>query len=102
VIRCSVANCDFLAESTIEDFAVCALHDHDAVRGILDRLMTPAAFWFSDGRPIVIPVGPLTEAHLIPQLASLWATRAADDQSWPMQECPDGPGKCLPEYDLTR
>jgi hypothetical protein len=98
VIRCSVANCDFLAESTIEDFHVCLLHDHAATRRILDDLQRPAAYSYS-GFPIVMPCGPLEEAHLAPVPARPGSISASDDPR--LKNLPDGPAGCHPDYDLT-
>jgi hypothetical protein len=100
VNRCSVANCDFIAESVIEDFAVCALHDHAATRRILDDLQRPGAYWMS-GHPIVMPCGPLEEKHLVPIPARPGNVRAGDATDHLMTNIPDGPAPCHPAYDLS-
>lgn len=98
---CQVWHCVYIADATIDDFNVCALHDHDATRGILERLMLPGAFGGGDGRPMVVPVGPLEEEHLVPREAPDNAIHVWDAPH--MADVPEGPSKRThPSFDLTR
>jgi hypothetical protein len=60
---CAVAACRYAAVTDYEGFDLCLLHDHASTRGILDRLMLPAAYWAHD-RPIVVPCRELRESDL--------------------------------------
>lgn len=96
-----VANCAYIAEGAIDDFEVCALHDHAATRGILEEGWRPAAYSVPSGHPIVMPCGPLEEKHLDPLSAPEWAVRAADDPR--LDAVPEGPAPNVhPDFDLSR
>lgn len=86
---CMVAGCRYLAESSFDEFSVCALHDHPNVRAMLDRLERPAAYYWSSGHPIVMPCGPLEVEHLAPVAAPEEVARAADATDWPLVEAPE-------------
>lgn len=60
--------CRYTADSTIEDFVVCALHDAPQVRALLEQLKAPAAYRAADGRPIVLPCGELEESDFEPKM----------------------------------
>ena len=98
---CAVAHCLYIAESSIDEFVVCTLHDAPQTRGILERLQLPASFWAHD-RPIVLPVGDLTEEELIKVPA------AAEGSIYAWQDphlasVPDTPSRQIhPNFDLTR
>ena len=96
-----VSQCRYAAESAIEDFAVCALHDHAAVRAILDALELPCAYLAGDpAMPIVLPCGPLEEQHLEPRFSD--GIISAIDCPW-LGAMPAGPNKYAnPKYDLFR
>ena len=102
---CAVGHCLYIAESSIEnvvvdDFIVCTLHDAPQVRGILERLQAPAAYW-SHGRPIVLPTGDLTEANLIKVPATEGSIYAWQDER--LATVPIIPSKQIhPNFDLTR
>lgn len=101
VVMCSVRCCIYIADAMIEDFNVCALHDHDAVRGLLEKLYAPCAFFGADDRPIVLPVGMLTEDDLEPEVAPADAIHVWDDPR--MAEVPEGPSSITHQaFDLTR
>jgi hypothetical protein len=103
VTLCAVLNCRYVAESSIDDFQVCALHDHPNVRAILERLKRPGAYYWSSGHPIVLPCGELTEADLVPHEAFEGATRAGEATDWPLCEAPDGEAVGVrEEYRLKR
>jgi hypothetical protein len=98
--RCAVAHCLYIAESSIDDFVVCALHDAPQTRGILERLQMPGAYWFHE-RPIVLPTGDLTEADLIKVEAHEGSIYAWQDKS--LADVPDFPSRSIhPNFDLTR
>ena len=61
---CMVRQCPYRATGAIDDFLVCALHDAPATRGLLERLLAPAAYYAHEV-PVVLPVGPLEEGDLI-------------------------------------
>ncbi len=79
---CAVANCSFLAESSLDDgedrFFICALHDSNLVRNLLEEGKRPGSYWSADGFPIVIPVGVLEPKHLEPLAAPAGVIRACD------------------------
>lgn len=98
-MRCAVANCRYVAESSIGDFTVCALHDHGAVRAILDEGRLPGAYFMPNGCPIVLPCGELEERHLDP--TGEGAMRAGDDPAF--DDAPEGGGALVWKgCDLTR
>lgn len=97
---CAVAHCTYIAESSIDDFDVCGLHDAPHVRRILEQLKLPGAFG-KDNRPIVVPVGDLAEEHLARRPAFDGAIYAIDCP-W-LARCETAPSsKIYPYYDLTR
>ena len=63
---CLVRGCIEEATESIEDFAVCSLHDSEETREILEKLECPARYFFKD-RWIVLPCGPLEESHFEPK-----------------------------------
>lgn len=102
VITCNVAGCPYAAHTKLADFGdfpVCALHDAPQTYAILARYERPSAFW-CDERPVVMPGGPLAEAHLVP----VPSTTAWDPTTCAMLAAvPDGPSKRVsPAWDLTR
>ena len=100
-VLCSVRCCTYIADAAIEDFNVCALHDHDSVRSLLEKLYAPCAFSGADDRPIVLPVGVLTEADLVPEPALPGAIHVWEDPR--MTEVPEGPSLITHKaFDLTR
>jgi hypothetical protein len=97
--RCFVIGCGYVAESAIEDYQVCALHDAPQVRSMLERLERPHAYWCEE-RPIVLPCGVLTEKDFVPH-TGVGAIRAADDPQLALVD--ETPTRMvLPCYDLTR
>ena len=63
--ECNVAFCRYIANATIEGFPVCALHDHNATRGIIEEFMMPGMFTGGDDRPIVLPIRDLEERDFV-------------------------------------
>jgi len=57
-MKCQVQCCRYVAEADLDGFQVCPLHDAPQVQRLLDRGEQPHAYW-SCGRPIVLPSGPL-------------------------------------------
>lgn len=96
---CAVANCDYVAESHLEDFPVCALHDARQTRKILELGELPCS-GYSDDRPIVYRAGiELAEEHFEP-VESREGMKAFDDPR--MLEVPTTPSRILhPNTDLT-
>lgn len=99
---CLVANCCYVAESTISgfDFEVCALHDHPATKAILEAGRRPGAYWSKSGFPMVIPCGALDDADFEPKPGGPDAIKAEDCPL--VARIPDGPADCFEGYDLTR
>ena len=98
-MRCAVANCRYIVESSIEDFPVCALHDAPQTRAILESGQLPAAYLWPDGRPLVLPCGELEEKHLDPVGEGMM--RAGDDPR--LDEVPEAPTTMVRrEFDLTQ
>lgn len=76
--QCAVHSCDYVVESSIEDFPVCSLHDARQTRGILEDGELPYAAWSCD-RPIVYRAGtPLALEHFEPE-ESRSGMKAFDD-----------------------
>ncbi len=99
MILCAVRHCDYIADSAIEDFPVCSLHDAAQTRGILEKLMRPGAYWMDD-RPIVCPCGDLGESDFAERAAPEGSLHCWDDPL--MAGVPDTPSrKISPAYDLT-
>jgi hypothetical protein len=99
-ILCAVYSCWYIADSSIEDFPVCALHDAPQTRGLLEKLQRPGAFWMDD-RPIVCPIGELQESDFEEKTATEGAIHCWDDPN--LANVPDKPSwKISPAYDLTR
>ena len=98
--RCAVTGCVYRAESALEDFVVCALHDAPQTRAILERLERPGAYW-AHGRPIVLPCGELTEQEFALQPVLPNDIHAWEDE-W-LASIPTEPTRQIcPQYDLTR
>ncbi len=96
---CAVSNCLYIADSFIEDFPVCALHNAHQTRKILERLEAPAAYWMHD-RPIVMPCGDLTEEDFVTFGAPEGAMHAWEDQR--LANVPTTPHRQIhPDFDLT-
>lgn len=96
--RCGVHSCHYEAETFIEDFPVCSLHDARQTRGILELLELPCA-GFSQGKPIVYRAGiALAEEHFSTKGET--DGKAFDDPR--MLDVPTEPNKAVhPDYDLT-
>ena len=100
VICCNVAGCAYHADVILAEygnFPVCTLHDAPQTRGILDQLQRPAAYWY-DGRPIVVPAGPLRAEHLAHQPTT---TGCAVGEDGMLDDVPEGPSPVWPAFDLT-
>lgn len=98
-MNCMVAHCPYLAESSLDDFAVCALHDAPHVRAILEDGRLPGAYFWPDGRPLVIPCGELQLEHFEPSEGA--TMRAADDPM--MAEVPEKATMMVwKQFDLTQ
>lgn len=100
MITCNVAGCAYVADTTLADYAdfpVCALHDAPQTRGILDQLQRPAAYWYL-GRPVVLPSGPLDEAHLTHQPT---ATGCRVGEDGMLDDVPEGRLPIPEAFDLT-
>ena len=101
---CSVANCHYAAEGSIEDFAVCPLHDQPHTQAILERLERPGSYSVADGFPVVLPCGPLEEEHLRPKMIvpdGFYGTRCDDCPR--LNALPPGHSKhAHPKFDLLR
>jgi hypothetical protein len=98
VILCAVRNCGYLADSDIEEFPVCDMHDVPHTRAILDQGLCPM-HCYSDERPIVIPCGELEEEHFEERTAPEGAMRCWDDPK--LADIPTEPSrKVFPAYDL--
>lgn len=94
-MRCFVRQCRYVAESSIEDFRVCLLHDHPNVRAILERGEAPAAY-LTRGVPIVMPAGELTFDDFIEREGGISPLECAV-----LAEAPEGPHSFVhPEYAL--
>ena len=97
---CAVRHCQYIAETAIEDFVVCALHDSSHVRRMLESMQAPAAYWMDD-RPIVLPCDELSERDFEPQPVIEGAMRALDDPR--LASVPGTPSVSIhPHFDLTR
>lgn len=96
---CGVYCCDYIVESAIEDFPVCALHDARQTRGILELGELPCS-GRSHGRPIVYRAGiELALEHFEPR-ESRCGMKAFDDPR--MLEVPTEPTRLVhPDQDLT-
>lgn len=98
---CAVRCCRYIADSDIEGFLVCVLHDAPQTRAILEELKLPAAFWMH-GRPIVLPCGDLLESDFEQQAAPEDAIQIWDDPAEHVQSIPSTPSRTIaPCYDLT-
>ena len=98
---CAVRHCMYIAESAIEDYLVCSLHDAPQVRGILEELKRPCAY-FAHSRPIVLPCGDLDESDFVPRPVNDDSIHVWEDTSELMQSIPDTPSRNVsPNYDLT-
>jgi len=96
---CAVHSCGHIADSAIEDFPVCALHDAPHTRSILEKLQRPSAAWMDD-RPIVIPCGDLLESDFEKRAAHEGSIHCWDDPM--LADIPDTPSRRIfPAYDLT-
>jgi hypothetical protein len=97
---CSVRGCLYVAETFIDDYAVCALHDAPQTRGILEKLQRPQACWCLE-RPIVLPCGDLDESDFEVREAPEDAICAWDDET--LASVPaEQPSGLHPNFDLTR
>lgn len=76
--RCHVRNCSYIAEHMIEDFPVCALHNHKNVRRILETLRCPCYFWFC-GKPCVSGDVPLVAKDFEHKKLTARSVHAQDD-----------------------
>lgn len=94
-----VNSCRYLVESAIEDFEVCLIHDHLAVRRILEAFEWPYALW-TGGAPAVMSAGSLLAEHFEP----VFADDVISARDCPLlARVPEGPNTlCYPDYDLTR
>ena len=98
MILCAVRHCCYLADSAIEDFHVCVLHDAPQTRGILEKLQTPAAYWAHE-RPIVVPCGDLESGDFERRAAPEGALYAYQDKR--LANVPTTASKqTYPAYDL--
>lgn len=96
---CFVHSCDYVAESAIEDFLVCALHNNRRTRKILEQMRMPM-HCYSDERPIVMPCRELRVEDFEAK-ESRTGLRAVDDPK--LVEVPDTPSRKIhPDFDLTR
>ena len=73
-----------------------ALHDAPATRGLLERLLAPAAYYAHEV-PVVLPVGPLEEGDLIVRESESAIDAWEDPQ---LEEVPEGGGGICPDFDL--
>ena len=94
---CAVRHCPYLAESSIEDFVVCSLHDSPLTRVMLEVGKAPGSFWM-DERPIILPVGDLEERDFSERIAE--GIYAHDDER--MIDVAPGPVRMIhASYDLA-
>lgn len=75
---CAVHCCDYVVESSIEDFPVCSLHDARQTRGILELGELPCSAW-SNGKPIVYRAGIALAAEHFEPKESREGKKAFDD-----------------------
>lgn len=96
---CAVHQCDYIVESAIEDFPVCALHDARQTRGILELGELPCSGQSHD-RPIVYRAGITLAAEHFETKESRCGMRAFDDPR--MSEVPTEPTNLVhPDQNLT-
>lgn len=73
--------CDYVAESSIEDFKVCAWHDRLETLIILESLQAPGvigSLFRKEGTPKLFCCGKLTEQHFVPR-ESFCGIKASED-----------------------
>ena len=75
--KCMVKHCPYLADSAIEDFLVCELHDAPKVRAILEELRMPAVLYPNEPF-LIFPGFALCEDDLVPREAPPGAIHAID------------------------
>ena len=94
---CMVIGCLYAADSAIDDFVVCGLHDSPKVRALLEEGHRVGSYWYRDV-PIVLPCGELEEADLEPRFSEDAAK--AEDCPRLLEALELGPGRCHPRFDL--
>jgi hypothetical protein len=97
---CMVKHCSYVAESALDDFLVCGLHDDPRVRAILEALRMPAMLYPAEPF-LVFPGFALEEDDLVPRQAPAGA-RHAEDCPKLAEAAKARPSSISAEYDLLK
>lgn len=100
-VACFVRHCRYVAESAIEDYHVCPLHDAPQVRRLLEEGQAPAAYLDRGGRPIVLPCGVLAESDF-KEHSTTGLMRAEEDEAFAESMRHMTHSLTHPYFDLTR